>query len=118
MLSGVDFPLKTQDYIHDFFKRHEGTEFIHFADKKFNESIKLRYSIYHLFQNLFGRNKNAIYFLEKLIVKFQQFTHISRKSDIVSCGGSNWFSITDELANYVLSKETLIIKLFRFTSCS
>ncbi|WP_183128203.1 beta-1,6-N-acetylglucosaminyltransferase [Clostridium autoethanogenum] len=32
--------------------------------------------------------------------------------------GSQWFSITNNFAHYVINNENLIQKLFRFTSCS
>lgn len=33
LISGVDLPIKSQDYIHDFFKKHDGKEFIGIAGK-------------------------------------------------------------------------------------
>ena len=37
LLSGVDLPIKSQDYIHEFFKKNYGKEFIGFAQGEENE---------------------------------------------------------------------------------
>jgi hypothetical protein len=36
LLSGQDLPIKSQDYIHDFFDRHNGLEFIHYGGLGFD----------------------------------------------------------------------------------
>lgn len=116
LLSGVDMPIKSKDYIYEFFNKHKGTEFIHFSDNEFNEKIKTRYMTYHFLQDYCGSKKNIIRVLEILIVRLQQLLHVNRtkNNNMKFCGGSQWFSITDELACYVLSNEYLIKKNFRF----
>lgn len=43
---------------------------------------------------------------------------IKRSTGITFQKGANWFSITDELARYVLSKEKWIKKVFKDTDCA
>ena len=35
LISGQDLPIKTQDYIHDFFDRNQGKEFVRFQNQTF-----------------------------------------------------------------------------------
>ncbi len=40
LLSGNDMPIKSQDFIHSFFDKNEGKEFIGFSNKYFRENIE------------------------------------------------------------------------------
>ena len=62
---GVEFPLKTQDYIHNFFARNSGYEFVGFDnyDTKFYERVQY----YHFF-NSYARNNN---WGQKILNKFR-----------------------------------------------
>lgn len=40
LLSGSDMPIKSQNFIHDFFEKNDGTEFIGYSDKYFREYIE------------------------------------------------------------------------------
>lgn len=118
-LSGVDLPIKNQDYIHNFFEENDGKEFIHFCSEKFNEEGKIRYCVYHFFQDIIGREKGILYYLERALIRIQEkVTFLHRKSEgIEYCGGSNWCSLTDECVKYILSNEKKIKKLFKYTTC-
>ncbi|WP_260457850.1 beta-1,6-N-acetylglucosaminyltransferase [Clostridium sp. K04] len=118
-LSGVDLPLKNQDYIHNFFDENNGKEFIHFCSQQFNLDGKDRYSVYHFLQDIVGRKKGVLYYLQRFSVKIQKkmtFLHRDRK-DIKYCGGSNWCSLTDQCVKYILSNEARIKRMFRYTTC-
>ena len=71
-LSGVDLPLKNQDYIHNFFDENNGKEFIHFCSQQFNLDGKDRYSVYHFLQDIVGRKKGVLYYLQRFSVKIQK----------------------------------------------
>lgn len=118
-LSGVDLPLKNQDYIHNFFDENSGKEFIHFCSKQFNEEGKIRYSVYHFFQDIIGREKGPLYYLERALIRIQEKMIFLNREDqnIQYCGGSNWCSITDECVKYILSNEGKIKKIFKYTTC-
>lgn len=116
---GVEFPLKTQDYIHEFFSGKD-YEFIGFDNYDKNYLDRVRY--YHLF-NQFARNNN---FWQKILnkirifgVTIQRFLHINltKKYDCVfKKGNANW-SITHDLAQYVVSKESEIEKMYKHSFC-
>lgn len=48
LLSGVDLPIKSQNYIHDFFDKNQGLEFIDYSQEPSENYIK-RVSKYWLF---------------------------------------------------------------------
>lgn len=47
LLSGQDLPIKTNDYIQNFFISHQGKEFVAFDKKKFDcqTRVQYRYSV-------------------------------------------------------------------------
>lgn len=45
LLSGIDMPLKSQEFIHNFFEQHKGTEFIGLMPNAWRTETKLMY--YH-----------------------------------------------------------------------
>lgn len=113
LLSGVCLPLKTQNQIHEFFEKNQGTEFVHFDTKVPNNNSE-RYNYYY-FQNYkipFIKRINRLVFLfqEKfsLVRKDRQYNHYK---------GANWFSITDKLAQYVVSQKDNILKEYKYTWC-
>lgn len=117
LLSGVDLPIKSQDYIHNFFQKNYGKEFIGFAQGEdnridcYNKVMK-----FHLFSRHFhNSNKLLVHgriWLECILNKI-----LTRNSFITLKKGANWVSITNECCKYILSKEKLILKRFRFTKC-
>lgn len=116
LLSGEDLPIKSQKYIHHFFSEHSGKEFINFQSEVFTFENRVRY--YHLLQKYVGRGGfTFINFLEKTLLYFQKIIRINRSKNIFFQKGANWFSITDNLARYVVKNEEWIRKHFKFTNC-
>lgn len=123
LLSGVDLPLKSQKEIKSFFESAYPKNFIKFDDVSIeNGSFLHRVKTYHLFQDYFGLNKGLIpgflRRLEKLSLRFQELIGVQRKQYITPYKGTNWFSITHELAQYVISREDIIKKQFYHTVCA
>lgn len=117
LLSGADLPIKSQDYIHEFFQKNYGKEFIGFAQGEenridcYNKVMK-----FHLFSRYFrSSNKLLIHsriWLERILNKV-----LTRNSSVTFKKGANWVSITNECCQYILSKEKNILKRFKFTQC-
>lgn len=123
LISGVDMPLKTQDEIHDFFKDNNGLEFIHFCTEEQYMKRRNRVSQYHFMRWCRTRNKYFNYITSRIntfLSIAQSKFNFKRKwdEDIKLQSGANWFSITHELAKYVINKESWIYKYFRYTSCA
>ncbi len=112
LLSGMDLPIKSQDTIHEFFEANDGREFINYW--KFKKTTESRFRYYTIFP------EGAGFFLTNLInniVKGLQMLfgiRINRNIDFKFA--SQWFSITDGLARYVLSQKEWLEKVFRHTN--
>ena len=123
LISGIDLPLKSQDEIHEFFEAHYPENFINFhAPSNESKSFLYRIEQYHIFQDLMGRSKGLVPGLLRRanngFIALQKLVGFRRKQYIPPYKGTNWFSITDELVQYVLSQEALIKKQFYYSSCA
>jgi hypothetical protein len=107
LLSGADFPLKSNNYIHDFFRKNHGKEFLGFNFKWNKNKAKKIY----IFTNI-GRDftLNFIYktIINNIFILIQKCIKYSKKYDKELFKGATWFSITHDLTEYILSKETFI----------
>lgn len=114
LLSGVDLPIKSQNYIHNFFSQNQGLEFVDFSQEPVENYIK-RVSKYWLF-TYWWKSKNPVMFLLKCLI--QPFVMlINRNLDVEFKKGANWFSITDDCARYIVQNEAYINKRFKHTMC-
>jgi len=119
-LSGVDFPIKPIQEIHDFFETHAGFEFLHFASEDFTNSQASRHSYYHFWQEKRGRSENLYSFLERGSLFLQRLLNVNRAkrySHITFQCGSNWASITHDFSSFLLSQEKEIRKMFANSVC-
>ncbi len=120
-LSGADFLTKPMDELHDFFEKHCGEEFIAVSSDDLLPEVKSRYAQYHFFRELCGRNKkNPLFMLNRILAAVQRkILHIDRTRkypDIKFNWGPCWCSITNNFAEYLLSQEQLIKKLFIYST--
>lgn len=127
LLSGTDLPIKSRDYIEEFFENNQGKEFIHFdtdARLAIDKELGRRTKLYHWLQNYRRRYRanwmNSVFtFVEHCSLGIQLILGVDRLmgKDIKIYYGSQWFSITHGFALYVLSQEKLIAEIFQNTSC-
>ena len=115
MLSGVDLPLYKAEEIYHFFEKNIDKEFVEIV----NEPIKNfedRYKYYYFLQKY---SKNKLFsLLNKAIVKAQKLIHFSRENKKCTYAkGSNWFSISNHLAIYLVENELQIRKMFKYGFC-
>lgn len=116
LISGVDLPIKTQDYIHDECRRNAGKQFIGFARNVTAKELKWRTQHYFLYPRDFkdsSRYKSAVRYAA---AKLQSLLGYRRYPGEVK-KGAQWWSITSEFAAYVLSQKELIERHFRNTFC-
>ena len=124
LLSGVDMPLKSNNEIHSFFAEHDGLEFVHFCPDHLAKAVRDRMDRRYIMRWMKPYKKGVIGFAAKMIAYLFLYTQrvlgIRRKinKNIHFGFGSQWFSITSELAKYILSNEDWIYQHFRFTCCS
>lgn len=112
LISGLDFPIKTQDEIHDFFDSNRGKEFISFWPVK--KSMYSRFRYFTVFPEGEGKFKTRI--VNHIFKGLQMAVGYRINRGIDFHVGSQWFSITDALARYVVEKEGWLEKTFRRTS--
>lgn len=111
LLSGMDLPIKPQDAIHDFFGKHENVEFINYWNLKDDTETRFRY--YTMFPE--GNRNFITKFINKTVRKLQKRMGWQMNRGIEFKYGSQWFSITDGLARYIVSQEDWILRTFRFS---
>lgn len=118
LISGHDFPLLAQNEFHAFFDSHFGMQFI---DCRYNniEEILFRIRYYFPFQ-CFSTGKSVVNkVLNKLSIAIQKIVQIDRtKKNYIYGYGANWFSITDELARYVVASKKYIKENFYCGLCA
>lgn len=112
LLSGMDLPLKTQDDIHSFFEANAGKEFINLWE--FKKSTLSRFRYYTIFPE--GESKFLTRIVNHIFKGLQMAVGYRINRNVNFCFGSQWFSITDDLARYVVSKEEWLERVFRHTS--
>lgn len=119
MISGHDFPLVNENEFYPFFDDHQGLEFIDCRDEDL-ESILLRVKYYYPFQSISNGKSMLNRVLNKVMKLSQQLIGIDRisSSEMKYGFGSNWFSITDSFARYVVSQEEFIKKYFYKGICA
>jgi hypothetical protein len=119
LLSGSDLPIKTQDEAYTFFEQHKGLELISYNAQAYEtKNFYFRLQLYYFFQELMGKNRKGILgLLNRASLKTQELLRVNRikHSKLDYNKGMNWFSITHELAEFVLSREKDIRKNYRFT---
>lgn len=129
LISGADLPIKSKNYIDDFFEKNTGCEFVHFdTDERLRTDKELcrRTRLYHFLQNYRRRYSvsalnNFFTFLERCLLATQMVFHVERMKkhpDFKIRYGSQWVSITDELARHIISQEYLIYEVFKYTNCA
>lgn len=116
LLSGQDLPIKSQDYIHDFFHQNEGREFVRFQNTEFQQNDRVSY--FHTFQEILPRDNRFLNRINQIFLNIQKFLGIKRNKNIIFQKGTNWFSITSDLAQYVLDSRSWIRKTFKYTFCA
>ena len=118
LLSGVDLPLKSQDYIHNLFdKTFRGDEFVGFVkSQKIDSKVRYYYVFDWFFKNytFIGR---ICYIIRRLSIKLQKAIGVWRNKHITFYKGAQWVSITDELCSYILKNKKGIFRLYRHTLC-
>lgn len=123
LLSGVDLPLKTQDEIHDFFSNKD-FEFVHYCTPEQIKNARNRVLEFHFLMPWYKSHNK---YLRYLCIKINQIAKVfqykinykrywNKNTKIMY--GSNWFSITNDLAKYIVSKEKWIKKHFKNSICA
>ena len=115
LLSGVDLPIKSQDYIHRFFEENQGKEFIGYTLTEMTPETSRRMQRWHLFPKHFSRKRNIYSVFRRVFLRCQELLGIKRNRQTVFTKGSQWVSITEQMVQYFLSQEAWGKKTFTHT---
>lgn len=120
LLSGADLPLKSQDEIHQFFIKNDGKEFISIHDVEFKDYFRINY---YFIEKIMARREKILANIllrkcQNFLLKIQRMFLIKRNKNYNFYKGSNWFSITNEFAKYVIDNEKEIEKRYKYTFCA
>lgn len=119
LISGDDIPLLPLKEIHSFFDEHKEKEFVSLnlnATYKPNSGIYNRIRYYSWFQNYVGRCetgwKHILWEIQLILKNIQKKCGVDRckKMSFQLGKGSQWFSITDNFAEYVVSYYEINLK--------
>ncbi|MDR0542771.1 MAG: beta-1,6-N-acetylglucosaminyltransferase [Dysgonamonadaceae bacterium] len=122
LLSGVDMPLKSPDYIHDFFDKHKGKEFIGYYQGNIDAQIERKVQRYHLFPKHFRETKGwkalGRKCLRSAFLRLQILLGIKRNRNVLFKKGTQWISITGDFVEYLLARKKQVLDTCRHTFCS
>ena len=118
LISGVDLPLKNQDYIHSFFAQHQGKEFVGLHQRPMNRHADRALHYWHPFTRSF-RGSGCVFAIKRilryLVIQTQVLLGIRRNTTIPFHKGGQWVSITRELIDYLLEQEDRAFTIFSRT---
>lgn len=126
LLSGMDLPLKNQKYIHDFFDKNDGKEFVNFSGKQKTAEMlindRVRYYWGTRWYNLIPY-KFSMQIMRKLdffSIRIQKVLRIDRirKRNINLYHGAQWVSLTDDFIVDLLKNEKNIYDQYKASYCS
>ena len=119
LLSGVDLPIKSQDYIHKFFSK-PGKNFIgfdHGINAEHNLYLKVHdYNLLNKYRRSGFLLRHAADIIRKGVNLF--LSHIAKRPlDIEYKKGANWFSITQALVDEIQKQEDSLKQRYWYTLC-
>lgn len=121
LLSGVDLPIKSQDYIHKFMD-DKNMEFIGFAQgKQAEEDCKQKVQKFFLFTK-FVRTNNFLCnkiagFINTRLSDFIYRIGFRNEYGGVLRKGPNWVSITQQCMTYILRMEKIVLSEYKYSFC-
>lgn len=122
LLSGVDLPLKSQDYIHNFCDvENPDREFVgvYPAEESFKIPLYTEYRRFfmewHATRNPFIRKPITV--VRQASYYFQRVLRLKRHFPLEIHRGDQWVSLTEKAVDYLLSKKAEILQTFKQVYC-
>lgn len=113
LLSGLDLPLKSQDYIHDYFLSFPNVEFIDFGSNI--EIFKRRLDYYHFFVKYIKTYKIANLMRHMLLFIQKPFVHRLKNSPYTFKYGSEWCSLSLKAVRKIVSDYFVYKNCFKYS---
>ena len=122
LLSGVDMPLKSQDYIHDFFRKNQGKEFVGFYQQDITIDMERKVRKFHLFPHDFRADTSIVGLIKKIVravsIRLQYLIGFSRNKDIDFKKGTQWISITHDFLELIIQEKDNVLEIYKNTFCA
>ena len=120
LLTGVFYPLKSQDYMHEFFELHSGMEFVGFDNSR---DYGWRAKYVHLFSEIgkpiTKRQKLQLFVREKYLGLQSKLNIVKGcTKGIIFKKGIVYWSITQNAVDYILAKMDEIKKIYANSFCA
>ncbi|WP_103915749.1 beta-1,6-N-acetylglucosaminyltransferase [Xylanibacter ruminicola] len=114
LLSGVDFPIKSNSYIQHFFEENQGKEFVGFSKAHDHDTLVKRVIWRPFVPGRPGEEPKYLMRVNGLCVLVQKWLHIHCVSPLENLRtGSQWFSITKSLAEELVNQKERILKRYK-----
>lgn len=121
LISGVDYPIKPQTYIHRQLEANPKKEFVGIVNKgEMTDDLSKKTRYYNFFTSApkhYSKKYKHIFLLRELSFKIQDFLKIKRKYPFELEKGCNWVTITNDFCEYILIHESEIRKSLRYVLC-
>ena len=119
LISGADLLIKSREEFLRFFDENNGTEFVGFSDTFDEDRVRYRHFFTALCRQR-SRLLSTVFAKARIgLVRLQKLFGISNKADDFTTvkKGTDWYSLTDDAVRYLISKEPLFCKHFRYAYC-
>ena len=120
LISGVDLPIKTNDYVHEFFKNNKGKEFVGYSNVC-SEKLKKNVCYYHVLTRYYRHDKIILKIAFKITRTILEaiINIFSTRNNIITDlrKGANWVSITHEFCKYIVERKAELLKQYKHTRC-
>lgn len=130
IISGVDFPIKSQDYIHSQLENENSLFISYHKDGEHGDNYMYKVQYYFPLMRFVGRGYHDGPGKKKAFLRWltiQEWKNIDRQRSrgvdrtkkypgITFYKGDNWFSIPDDFARYLVANKRQIKKMFAMTN--
>lgn len=120
LISGVHFPLMSNDKLHSWFDRQDGACVLREVALT-DEEIQMRFGKYHFFiKHLISRNQfvNKVYHLGwRGVLRLQKVLGIRRDTSFIQGKASQWCSLNEDAVKLLISSEKEALRRFRRSFC-
>ena len=113
LLSGVDLPVKDQDYLHEYFAKNQGKNYIRIDPVALQNGYgegRVQYWREYVFGKKKGHIIGFLWRIQSFLIYVQKKLKINRLKNCPKkiYKGSEWFSITEEMVKEILNQEQFI----------
>ena len=122
LLSGADYPLRSTDYIDEFFNGHRDAEFMSLVPMPSEEQHKPLSRLTRSKPRPGAHNVNIL--IRKALVRCgaipRERDYRARLQDMVPYGGSTWWALTRRACEYIMEfveQRPEVVRFYRHTHC-